>query len=199
MSLPPALPNPAIPGSRPLHGGSPGGAPQPPNPGPTKPTYSKRGKITIVACVNCRRRKTKCDGQRPVCGQCAARDGTQCHYDMNEEQRRLTYLRENVEHLHEEKNSLESLIWNLKISTEEEAIEILRRLRRGTDAQTLAQNVQAGRLLAQVSRPGVEGTDARSVNVTDFVHVTYEFNDCRVGQIRFTDSSDLSSDPGLPP
>lgn len=76
---------------------------------------------------------------------------------MNEEQRRLTYLRENVVHLHEEKNSLESLIWNLRISTEEEAIEILRRLRRGTDPQTLAQNVQAGRTLAGVSGPRPEG------------------------------------------
>lgn len=27
--------------------------------GPSKPTYAKRGKITIVACVPCRKRKTK--------------------------------------------------------------------------------------------------------------------------------------------
>ena len=77
--------------------GLPGAVPTPPSGGgggPSRPTYSKRGKITIVACVNCRRRKTKCDGQRPQCSQCKARDGTQCHYDMNEEQRRLTYLRE---------------------------------------------------------------------------------------------------------
>jgi hypothetical protein len=76
---------------------------------------------------------------------------------MNEEQRRLTYLRENVEQLHEEKSSLENLIYNLRISSEEEAIEILRRLRHGTDAQTLSQSIQAGRTLAQVSRPGSEG------------------------------------------
>jgi hypothetical protein len=45
---------------------------------------------------------------------------------MNEEQRRLTYLCENIEQLNEEKSSLESLIHNLRISKEEEAIEILR-------------------------------------------------------------------------
>jgi hypothetical protein len=76
---------------------------------------------------------------------------------MNEEQRRLTYLRENVEQLHEEKNSLENLIQNLRVSSEEEAFEILRRLRHGTDAQTLSQSIQAGRTLAGVSRPGSEG------------------------------------------
>lgn len=71
---------------------------------------------------------------------------------MSEEQRRLTYLRENVEHLAEEKNTLESLIWNLRNSTDTEAAEILRRLRSGTDPVTLNQHIQAGRSLAQVRR-----------------------------------------------
>ncbi|RDI87158.1 hypothetical protein Vi05172_g2827 [Venturia inaequalis] len=138
--------------------------PPPPQGGPAKPIYSKRGKITIVACVNCRRRKTKCDGKRPVCSQCQARDG-HCHYDMSEEQRRLTYLRENVEHLAEEKQTLESLIWNLRIGTEEDSIEILRRLRGGTDPHTLAQHVQAGRSLAQVKADGLP-EHSRSYNPT---------------------------------
>ena len=130
-------------------GNAPAGSSPPRAPG--KPTYSKRGKITIVACVPCRKRKTKCDGKRPQCSQCTARDGP-CHYDMSEEQRRLTYLRENVEHLAEEKNTLESLIWNLRNSTDTEAAEILRRLRNGTDPVTLNQHIQAGRSLAQVRR-----------------------------------------------
>jgi len=71
---------------------------------------------------------------------------------MSEEQRRLTYLRENVEHLAEEKSTLESLIWNLRNSTDTEAAEILRRLRSGTDPLTLNQHIQAGRSLAQVRR-----------------------------------------------
>lgn len=124
-----------------------GGA-QPPS-GPSKPTYSKRGKITIVACVPCRRRKTKCDGKRPTCSQCQSRDG-QCHYDMNEEQRRLTYLRENVETLAEEKNALEQVIWNLRHSTEDESFEILRRIRSGAEPHSLVQQIAASRSLTQV-------------------------------------------------
>ena len=127
---------------------NPGGGSQPPG-GPAKPTYSKRGKITIVACVPCRRRKTKCDGKRPTCSQCASRDG-QCQYDMNEEQRRLTYLRENVETLVEEKNHLESVLWNLRNSTEDESFEILRRIRGGVDPQSLVQQIQASRSLTKV-------------------------------------------------
>lgn len=148
-------------------GNAPGDNSPPQAPGPGKPTYSKRGKITIVACVPCRKRKTKCDGKRPQCTQCTARDGA-CHYDMSEEQRRLTYLRENVEHLAEEKNTLESLIWNLRNSTDTEAAEILRRLRSGTDPVTLNQHIQAGRSLAQVRRelPG-DATDACMLPFTE--------------------------------
>jgi hypothetical protein len=118
-------------------------------PGQSKPTYSKRGKITIVACVPCRKRKTKCDGRRPTCSQCQTRDSP-CQYDMNEEQRRLTFLRENVETLAEEKNFLEAFLWHLKTSNEDESSEILRRLRAGADPQSLLQQVQASRSLTQV-------------------------------------------------
>jgi hypothetical protein len=69
---------------------------------------------------------------------------------MNEEQRRLTYLRENVESLAEEKNHLESILWRLRNSTEDEALEILRRIRSGVDPQSLVQQIQAGRSLTQV-------------------------------------------------
>jgi Fungal specific transcription factor domain/Fungal Zn(2)-Cys(6) binuclear cluster domain len=118
-------------------------------PGLPKPTYSKRGKITIVACVPCRRRKTKCDGRRPTCSQCQTRDSP-CQYDMNEEQRRLTFLRENVETLAEEKGTYESFLWHLKNSAENESLEILRRLRSGADPSSLVQQIQASRSLTQV-------------------------------------------------
>ncbi|KAB8337010.1 hypothetical protein FH972_021314 [Carpinus fangiana] len=116
-----------------------------------KPTYAKRGKITIVACVPCRRRKTKCDGKRPSCGQCASRD-SQCQYDMTDDQRKLTYLRDNVEHLQEKSSVLEGLLFTVQTANEEEAVEIFRRLRSGTDVQHVAEQVQAGRLLSGVGR-----------------------------------------------
>ncbi|KAF1980896.1 hypothetical protein K402DRAFT_425854 [Aulographum hederae CBS 113979] len=123
--------------------------PEPPAGGPSKPSYSKRGKITIVACVQCRKRKSKCDGKRPVCSGCQSRDSI-CHYDMSEDQRRLTFVRDNVEQLAEEKTHLESLIATIQTSNETDATEIWRRLRSGTDAPILAQQVHAGRILADV-------------------------------------------------
>jgi hypothetical protein len=69
---------------------------------------------------------------------------------MNEEQRRLTFLRENVESLEGDKHALEAVLWNLKNSSEGESVEILRRIRAGADPQSLAQQLQASRSLTQV-------------------------------------------------
>jgi len=71
---------------------------------------------------------------------------------MTDDQRRLTFLRDNVEHLAVEKGTLESLICTLQTASEEDAGEVLRRLRLGTDVYSVAQQVHAGRLLTDVSR-----------------------------------------------
>ncbi|KAK5201702.1 hypothetical protein LTR16_001762 [Cryomyces antarcticus] len=69
---------------------------------------------------------------------------------MTDEQRRLTFLRDNVEHLEEEKNTLESLLYTVQTASEEDAAEIFRRLRSGGDVTAVAQQVLAGRLLSEV-------------------------------------------------
>lgn len=56
--------------------------PPPPPPPPSKPIYAKRGRITIVACLPCRRRKTKvgptpsAPSCEPQADRCASRSVT---------------------------------------------------------------------------------------------------------------------------
>jgi hypothetical protein len=85
---------------------------------------------------------------------------------MNEEQRRLTFLRENVESLAEEKSTLESFLWHLKSSTENESLEILRRFRGGADPQSLVQQIQASRSLAQVKDDNTAYSQSQSIHNT---------------------------------
>lgn len=73
---------------------------------------------------------------------------------MTDDQRKLTYLRDNVEQLQEKSSSLESLLHTVQSATEPEAAEIFRRVRRGGDLQTLAEQVQAGQLLSGVGNFG---------------------------------------------
>ncbi|KAK3080667.1 hypothetical protein LTS18_014268 [Coniosporium uncinatum] len=80
---------------------------------------------------------------------------------MSEDQRRLTFVRDNVEHLAEEKHNLESLLTSLQLGSEEDSQEILRRLRSGTDHNQLAQQVHAGQALADVRSEGHLASSSR--------------------------------------
>lgn len=71
---------------------------------------------------------------------------------MTDDQRKLTYLRDNVEQLQEKSSTMESLLHTIQAANEEEASEIYRRLRSGTDVQIVADQIQAGRLLSGVGR-----------------------------------------------
>lgn len=69
---------------------------------------------------------------------------------MTDDQRKLTYLRDNVEQLQDKVNSLEGLLNTVQTANEEEALEILRRIRLGSDVQVVAEQIHAGRLLSGV-------------------------------------------------
>lgn len=60
---------------------------------------------------------------------------------MTDEQRRLTFLRENVEQLEEEKTSLERVLFFLQKVDENSAFETLRRLRAGSDVYEIAKEI----------------------------------------------------------
>lgn len=70
---------------------------------------------------------------------------------MTDDQRKLTHLRENVEHLQEKTDSLESLLHTVQTASEEEATEVYRRLRSGQSLRVVADQVQASHLLSGVS------------------------------------------------
>lgn len=66
---------------------------------------------------------------------------------MSDDQRKLTYLRDNVEQLQNKTQSLSSLLYTVQNASDGEAAEIFRRLRTGTDIHVVAEQVQAGQLL----------------------------------------------------
>jgi ATPase subunit of ABC transporter with duplicated ATPase domains len=76
---------------------------------------------------------------------------------MTDEQRRLTFLRDNVEHLEEEKGALENLAYTLQNGTEEQVTEILNRLRSHEDIHQVAQSLSGGRFSAERGEGSVSG------------------------------------------
>ena len=51
-------------------------------------SLQKKRKCISIACIACRKRKTKCDGATPSCAACTDIYGTECIYDPNSDHRR---------------------------------------------------------------------------------------------------------------
>jgi hypothetical protein len=102
---------------------------------------------TRVACVECRRRKTKvnqaivkeqvsifsltieqCDGNRPSCARCAEKSVT-CEYGVEADTSRLTSIRQRAEALQTELDLLHGLIRYIHTCSNIEAQEGFRRIR----------------------------------------------------------------------
>ncbi|KAH0209428.1 hypothetical protein KCV03_g10310, partial [Aureobasidium melanogenum] len=87
-------------------------------------------KLTAVACVDCRKRKRKCNGGRPSCSACQTR-GLSCAYDVVEGATRTEDLKKKVSSLSLRVRNLELFVNKLRYSTDNEASAILAQLRLG--------------------------------------------------------------------
>ncbi|KAH6705783.1 hypothetical protein EV126DRAFT_412813 [Verticillium dahliae] len=68
----------------------------------SSPIPKRRGPLTIVACSTCRRKRTKCDGHRPVCFACADAGfeaAAECFYDVEQGVTRCSALRKEYSEL----------------------------------------------------------------------------------------------------
>jgi hypothetical protein len=105
---------------------SAGGSPS----GPHQPAGPSRPKRTLIesACQACRRRKSKCNGARPVCSKCESL-GSECLYETEEGESRWAALRRRNVQLERERELLgESLEW-IRGCPDAEALTVLERVR----------------------------------------------------------------------
>ncbi|KAG9657995.1 hypothetical protein KCU64_g4819, partial [Aureobasidium melanogenum] len=61
------------------------------------PPPKKRAPLASVACQDCRRRKTKCDGKKPSCSNCTKRNVPTCTYDLEPNQSRVAAYKQKIE------------------------------------------------------------------------------------------------------
>ncbi|KAH0370246.1 hypothetical protein KCU65_g2669, partial [Aureobasidium melanogenum] len=99
-------------------------------PGPQSGQQSAPRKLTAVACIDCRKRKRKCNGERPSCSACQTR-GLSCTYDVVEGATRTEDLKQKVSSLSLRVRNLELFTNKLRYSTDNEASAILAQLRLG--------------------------------------------------------------------
>ncbi|KAJ4864596.1 fungal specific transcription factor domain-containing protein [Trichoderma breve] len=106
----------------------------------TDPTNQKRRCIS-TACVACRRRKSKCDGQLPSCAACSSVYGTECIYNPNSDHRRKGVYREKVDSMKAQSSTLQIIVEAILNATEEEVPAVVNKIRTCDNLDTVAQEL----------------------------------------------------------
>ncbi|GJC82878.1 nitrogen assimilation transcription factor nit-4 [Colletotrichum liriopes] len=120
----------------------------------TTSSAPRRRPQTKIACTSCRRRKSKCDGMRPVCSLCAGMGRTRCEYDAGPDVTRFAALKSKHEELQRRVALFEELFRLLSMRSEAESIEIIRRMRTTnveTDLEDLVKFIKNADLLMQLA------------------------------------------------
>ncbi|EXA32456.1 hypothetical protein FOVG_16291 [Fusarium oxysporum f. sp. pisi HDV247] len=124
-----------------------------------QPRLLPRTNLTRIACEPCRKRKSKCCGERPKCKACINR-GLECHYQASY-QDLLDLMRKHDEI--QEKASIYERIYNLLINLpEQDSHAVLNRLRASPDVATT--------ILRVALAPGTKLCEGQAVeNLSDWL------------------------------
>ncbi|KAJ6102571.1 hypothetical protein N7486_004998 [Penicillium sp. IBT 16267x] len=115
---------------------------------------SKR-RCVSTACIACRRRKSKCDGNLPSCAACSSVYHTPCVYDPNSDHRRKGVYKKDADTLRTRHTTLQTLFQALLNYDEADAFDLVREIRSCDDLEAVAQSVisrQSGLLSAQEAK-----------------------------------------------
>ncbi|KAF1847944.1 uncharacterized protein K460DRAFT_279354 [Cucurbitaria berberidis CBS 394.84] len=97
--------------------------------------------VTLGACVACRKRKSKCDGSRPVCT-CCVQKVTSCVYELGPNEKPSQAMKRKNEEMQGELSNLRQLYDFLRLRPEQEAMEIMRRIRANPPDTSQSQRIQ---------------------------------------------------------
>lgn len=97
--------------------------------------------VTLGACIACRKRKSKCDGKRPICTCCGQKETT-CVYELGPNEKPSQAMKRKNEEMQGELSNLRQLYDFLRLRPELEAMEILRRIRDNPAEHSSSQRIQ---------------------------------------------------------
>lgn len=103
----------------------------------------KKSNPVRSACLQCRKRKTKCSGWRPTCQACQDR-GLSCLWQVSEGLTRTEGLRQELQLMMSHVNDLETLVGRMRNGTDGESTMVLARLRLG-ESVTVQEMAHAAR------------------------------------------------------
>lgn len=96
-----------------------------------------------TACIACRKRKSKCDGNLPKCAACASVYLTECHYDPNSDHRRKGVYKKDIDNLKTRNSTLQTLIQAILNYDEQDVPELIRQIRTCESLEEVAEGIIA--------------------------------------------------------
>lgn len=162
--LPTLLPRP--PGSPPAGAGSAGlghlnvdgSIPIPGPPMESRTNFRPRRHQVSVACNNCRVKRLKCDGNRPICARCSRSD-SHCVYEAEMNETYGLARKRKYEQIRGDLDDMNELYNYLRTKSHVEATEILRRVRLAVDPRVVLRFIRDGDLLMEASLAARRGAD----------------------------------------
>lgn len=109
----------------------------------SKDDKTNKRRCVSTACVACRRRKSKCDGNLPKCAACASVYLTECEYAPHTDHRRKGVYKKDGDNVKTKTSTLQILTQALLNHAEEDAVELLKQMRTTDNLEELAQIVDA--------------------------------------------------------
>jgi len=117
-----------------------------------------------TACVACRKRKSKCDGQLPKCAACASVYLTDCEYALHTDHRRKGVYKKDIVGPKTRTSSLHTLIHAILKFEEEDVPELVRKIRTWENLDDLADSIVA-KANGALDRDGSSDSPVSGANV----------------------------------
>lgn len=114
---------------------------------PVPPT--RRDRI-VSACDECRTRKTKCNGERPICSECVKRSST-CYYAARLTETQGQALKRKHDELQRQNDAYAELFNLIKTGPDNESYELLRRIKMGDGIENVLRHIKEADLLIQLT------------------------------------------------
>jgi hypothetical protein len=154
---------------------------------------SNKRRCVSSACVACRKRKSKCDGNTPACAACSQVYNTECVYDPNSDHRRKGVYRSDADSLKTRNSTLQTLVHAILNYPEEHVPALVREMRTCESLDKVAERVAA-------REQGLELEDSdhqqEDEDIQNYTHTsstaTPQFEkqlSTRVGELRLDDGS----------
>jgi hypothetical protein len=103
----------------------------------------KKSEPVKSACSQCQKRKTKCSGQRPICGFCSDR-GLDCSWEIGDGLTRNADLRQRLTDANSHTVDINMLVNEMRTNTDAIATTLLAKLRLGDSIEDLATGIRDG-------------------------------------------------------